>query len=228
MQKGSLPVCRHGSQNKPQGWQHWKSLDFLWNISFFCSISMSSWPREELACCHGWLAAVYSSIVLSQQWSVHRSRKHLSLRLYIKEDDHLVCFPMWGYHEVNPFMKLTADYFLELQIAYKNCFFRWLSAYVTLMLHVISFHVTNAVCSSFFCALRGLASVMHPNWWFDLKKKKKVYAVHIHIFRDITDTIPWCFRTTTMRDDDHQRRSLPGPVQGSFVLKWAFPCHNWL
>lgn len=29
---------------------------------------------------------------------------------------------MWGYHEVNPFMELTADCFLKLEIAYEVAF----------------------------------------------------------------------------------------------------------
>lgn len=120
-QRGSLPLWRYGSQNKPQGQRHWKLLHFLWNMGFLCSLGkgflaffffLSSWHREKLACCHAWLAAVFSSIVLSQQWSVCLSRKHLSLHLHVKQDDHLLCLSVWGYHEVNRFM---ADYLPKLE-----------------------------------------------------------------------------------------------------------------
>lgn len=67
------------------------------------------WPRGQLAAGrggsvvsgHAWIVALFSSIVLSQQQSVCRSRKHLSLLRHIKEDGHLLCFTAQGYHKVN-------------------------------------------------------------------------------------------------------------------------------
>lgn len=121
---------RYGSQNycPPSAWQTRgeKNADTLnepicvcaeiWTFAQFCAwvcLTRQGWGGD-----HAWIVALLSSIVLSQQWSVRRTRKHLSLLqhiVYKKKRMTTCCVSLFlqGYHEVIG-LWLHSDWLLKM------------------------------------------------------------------------------------------------------------------
>lgn len=86
---------RYGSQNycPPFAWHtqgeknadtKWAYLCLCWNMDFFVlSFVHGCVWHDRVGGGHAWIVTLFSSIVPSQQWSVHRTRKHLSLEQHI-------------------------------------------------------------------------------------------------------------------------------------------------